>query len=263
MEKLTFLQPMWQDFIHFIPNLITAIVIFLATIQLARQASRLVLATMDKRKINKESAMLVSRLAEWAILIFGTVTALAQVNFDLTAFIAGLGILGFTVGFALQDISQNFVAGMLLLFQQPFKIGNMVEVSDQLGIVADIQIRSTTIHTLDGLLVIIPNSHVYGKKIINFSETTQRQVSIAIGVAYHTDLAKVNELLVEVARRIPGVQSTPPPIVLFKEFANNSINGTLNFWIDNNQVNYYRAIDSAIRGIKRVFEKEKINHQNQ
>ncbi|NJN94602.1 MAG: mechanosensitive ion channel family protein [Anaerolineales bacterium] len=185
--------------------------------------------------------------------------ALAQVNFDVTGFVAGLGIVGFTVGFALQDIAQNFIAGILLLIQQPFSIGDSVEVNGYGGVVTNIEIRSTTVRTWDGLLVIIPNADVYGNPITNYSKIDQRRISIIVGVAYESDLHKVDETLLAVAAGLPGVKKDPAPQVVFNEFGDPAIKATLYFWIDVSETSYFTALDAAVKRIKAAFEQEGIN----
>ena len=112
------------DLIAFIPNLIAAIIIFLATLYVSRLGVKALQAALNKRHVDPEVKLLLLLMARWSIIIFGTVWALSQVNFNVTSFVAGLGIVGFTVGFALKDIAENFVAGILLLLQQPFDIAS-------------------------------------------------------------------------------------------------------------------------------------------
>jgi len=99
-------------------------------------------------------------------LILGIIIALQQVNFNVTAFLTGVGILGFTVGFALQDVSKNFVAGLLLLLQQPFNIGETIQVAGYTGRVSAINMRATELGTHDGQIVLIPNATVFTSPIV-------------------------------------------------------------------------------------------------
>jgi small conductance mechanosensitive channel len=267
---LSGVQPMGYDFspsieriinrmVEFIPNLVVAIIIFLAALWLSRLGYNLVQRALKRRGANAEVTLLLSRLSQWAILIFGLLWALAQVKFDITGFVAGLGIIGFTVGFALKDIAENFVAGILLLIQQPFSIGDEVEVKGYTGTVINIEIRSTTVRTKDGLLVIIPNADVYDNPITNYSKIEQRRVSLVIGVAYDSDLQKVDETLQQVAAQLPGVKKEPPPQVVFSEFSDPAIKVTLYFWINVSETSYFTALDAAVKRIKIAFEQEKIH----
>ncbi len=247
------------NFVNFLPRLIVAIIIFIAAIYLGRIGFKIVDKIFTKRRVDPELVLLIARVAQWSIIIFGTVWALSQINFNVTGFVAGLGIVGFTVGFALKDIAENFVAGILLLLQQPFDIGDAVEVNGFGGTVTDIEIRSTTIRTWDGLLVIIPNASVYSNPITNFSKVHQRRVSVDVGVGYNTDLDKADQIILDVVDRLPGIRTDPEPFVVFKEFGDSSINATVYFWIDTSEAGYFGSLDGVVKGIKTAFERENID----
>ncbi len=246
--------------IFFIPNLIVAIIIFVATLYVSGLADKAVMATMRKRQLDPELTLLLGRLARWSLLVLGTIWALAEVDFDVTGFAAGLGIIGFTIGFALKDIAENFVAGVLLLWQQPFDIGDAVSVGGYSGTVTSIQIRATTVRTWEGLLVIIPNADVYSNAITNYSQIDKRRISLAVGVGYESNLAQVSEVLIEVANNLPGViKDNPAPEVAFSEFGESSINVTLYFWIHTQETDYRSTLDAAVKNIKLAFEQAGIN----
>jgi len=259
LAQISPFETILRSVILFIPKLIVAIVIFLLTLYVARLGFRFVGAALRKRRIDPELNLLLSRIAQITIIILGTIWALSTVDFDVTGFVAGLGIIGFTVGFALKDIAENFVAGVLLLLQQPFDIGDAVEAGGYSGTVTNIEIRSTTIRTWDGLLVIIPNAQVYGNPITNYSKVSQRRINLDVGVGYETDLQKANDIMLEVANKLPGIKEEPAPFVVFKEFADSSINATLYFWIDTDEAGYFGSLDAVVKGIKTAFEQEGIN----
>jgi len=187
-----------------------------------------------------------------------TIVALQQVNFDVSSFIAGLGIVGFALSFAFQDIAKNFIAGVLLLIQQPFDIGDGIEVAGVGGTVTDIEVRSTTLRTWDGKQVVIPNADVYAAIITNFSRSPRRRIEIEVGVAYDTDLEKASAVLLETVGGLDGVLDDPAPRVVFKTFADSSINGTVYFWIETAHTDVFGAQDRAVKAIKSTFEREGI-----
>jgi small-conductance mechanosensitive channel len=247
------------DLIAFIPNLFSAIIIFLATLYISRLGVRVLQAALNKRHVDPEVKLLLLLMARWSIIIFGMIWALSQVNFNVTSFVAGLGIIGFTVGFALKDIAENFVAGILLLLQQPFDIGDAVEVAGYGGTVTSIEIRSTTIRTWDGLLVIIPNADVYGNAITNYSKVNKRRINVSVGVGYETDLEKADVLIRQVIDVLPGIKDDPAPQVVFDAFGDSAINATVYFWIDTGEAGYFASLDAVVKGIKRTFEAESVN----
>ena len=151
------LQTFVQNALEFIPKLIVALIVFGVSLFLSVVAARWARRTASTKIDDEETLLLLSRLARWAVIVLGTVLALDQVDFDVTGFVAGLGIAGFTIGFALQDITRNFIAGLILLVRQPFDIGDSVEVAGYAGTVREINTRDTVLKTWDGEMVILPN----------------------------------------------------------------------------------------------------------
>ena len=259
LAQLDIFQEMINSLIAFLPKLIVAIIIFLVTLLVARIGFKLVKVALEKRRVDHEVTLLLSRATQITIIVLGTIWALSTVDFNVTGFVAGLGIAGFTIGFALKDIAENFVAGILLLVQQPFDIGDAVEAGGYSGTVTAIEIRSTTIRTWDGLLVIVPNAQVYSNAITNYSKVEQRRVSLTVGVGYESDLQRVDDVMVEVANQLPGVKDDPAPFVVFNEFGDSSINATLYFWVDTGETGYFDSLDGVVKGIKFAFDRERIN----
>jgi len=157
------------NFLKIIPDLVIAIFIFIISLYGAGLLVKYVRSAIERRKTDLEIRLVVDKITRWSIIILGTVAALQQGGFNLSAFLTGLGILGYTVGFALQDVSKNFIAGLLLLLEQPFDIGDVIEIGDFTGIVANVEIRATEIYNFDGQNVIIPNTDVFTSPITNYS----------------------------------------------------------------------------------------------
>ncbi len=247
------LRRMLASFLTFLPDLIVALLIFIASVYLAGFISKIVKATLQKRKVDNEITLLVVQVTRWGVIIFGTFAALQQVGFNATAFLTGLGILGFTVGFALQDVSKNFVAGLLLLLEQPFDIGDTIEVSGFSGTVANVELRATEIYTFDGQNVLIPNADVFTKPIKNFSRFSQRRFDFSVGVAYDSDLKLVRQTVMEVITAIPGFLPEKSPAVVFNNLGPSTIDFTVYFWVDLKIGDYLETIDRTITGIHAAF----------
>src|ERR1051325_5395837 len=150
-------------FILGIPNLLTALAIFTVSLYIARIVSNLLRRVLNRRKAPAGVTHLLAQLTLWTIMIAGMITAL-QRFFDVTAFLAGLGILGFTVGFALQDVMKNFAAGIILLLQQPFHINEVIGVKGFDGTILAIDLRSTEMQATDGRVVIRSEERRVGKE---------------------------------------------------------------------------------------------------
>ncbi|XYI03508.1 mechanosensitive ion channel family protein [Sorangium sp. So ce1128] len=128
-----------------------------------------------------------------------------------TSLLAGAGIVGLALGFAFQDLAANFIAGVYLAVRFPFREGDLIETNDTLGIAERIRIRSTTIRTLEGQAVMIPNKEIFTTKLINDSETGARRVDLSVGVSYGDDLDKVRRVALDAARQVRARDTDPVP----------------------------------------------------
>lgn len=252
------LQTMLVNFLEILPKLVAALVIFIVSLYLAGLLSKIISRAFERRNTNHEIRLLIMKIARWSVMIVGSVIALQQIGFDLSAFLAGLGILGFTLGFALQDVSKNFISGILLLIQQPFSIGDVIQVDDFIGTVADVNLRATELHTSDGQNVLIPNGDVFTSPIENYTRFPQRRVDIRVGVAYGSDLDQVRRATLEAIAGIQGLLPEPAPMVIFNNFGDSSIDLTVYFWIDLKRADYLKTIDAGIVNINAAFTAEGI-----
>lgn len=241
-----------------VTNIFVALLIFVGSVILAKSLRKMLDKMLQSRGVDPEISILLGQLLYWSILIFGIITAL-QRFFDVSAFLAGLGILGFTIGFALQEIMQNFVAGMILLVQQPFDIGNLVTVSDYTGIITAINMRTTEIEILDGRLIIIPNAQVLSNPIENYSRADKLRVDLPVGVAYDTDLDLARTAITNALPDIKGYLADPAPSIIYHTFGASSIDLTIRFWIDTKKNNLFDAKDEAVITTKRALDKASVN----
>ncbi|MDT8307852.1 MAG: mechanosensitive ion channel [Anaerolineae bacterium] len=252
------LEEIASRFLLFLPDLVAALVIFVVGIYVANLIARLVRRALLGRGVNVEAAQVITQITRWSLVVLVSITALEQVRFDLRAFIAGLGIVGFTIGFALKDISENFVAGLMLLLQRPFELGDIIEIDDFRGRVTSVSLRATEMETLDGQNIILPNGLVYTSPLINYTRAPLSRIDLDVGVAYGSDLDQVRRVAIEAAQSVPVVLSDPPPYVVFHTFADSSIELTVFYWIDGRETPQFRAKDLVLPVLKRAFENEGI-----
>jgi len=246
-----------ENFARSIPNIFTAILIVVVSIYGGSLLSRLLRRVLERHKADYGITHLLSRSLKWTIISLGVIAAL-QRFFNVTAFLTGLGILGFTIGFALQNIMQNFVSGVILLIEQPFKVGQVVNIANYDGTVLKVGLRTTEIKTLDGRITFLPNADVLAQPIINYTRADQRRIELPVGVAYDSDTAIVREVVLEEIKKVAGYMDTPEPQVLFHTFAPSSINLTIFFWVDTSMTSSLVAKDEALTLIKKGFEKNNI-----
>lgn len=253
------LEEIQRQFLLFLPRLIAALVIFVAGLYVAGLISKVVDRGLERRDVGAEGRKVVSQIVRWALIVLVVITALEQVNFDLTAFVAGLGVVGFTIGFALKDISENFVAGLLLLLQRPFELGDVVKIEDFRGRITDVTLRATEMITMDGHNVLLPNSLVYTSPIYNYTRSQLARIALDVGVGYDSDLDQVRETALEAIAALPDVLDDPEPNVVFHTFGDSSINLTILYWIDNRETRQFQASDLAVPVIKTAFERQGID----
>ena len=254
------LQEILQNTLNMLPHLIAAVVTFIITLLLSGIAARWVKQTLKLKQENPELTTLLSRLARWAVLITGTMLSLDQIDFDITSFLASLGIAGFTIGFALQDIARNFVSGILLLIRQPFEIGDAVQVAGTYsGQILDINIRDLVLKTWDGELVIIPNLDVFSNPIINYSEQTDRRRTIHIGIGYGQDISAAMQVFRKTIQETPGVLAEPTPTILAEELGDSAVTLATHFWVNQKTHGLFDVHSNVVLAINAAAEAANID----
>jgi potassium-dependent mechanosensitive channel len=173
----------------------------------------------------------VSKVTYYVLLVLFFLVALTNAGVELNKFTVVTGALGVGVGFGLQNIVNNFVSGLILLFERPIRVGDIIEISGLAGRVRRIGARSSTIHTFQDAEVIVPNSDLVVKEVINWTlSSLRRRVDISVGVAYGTDPERVISLLLELAVAHPTVINNPKPEAYFLGFGESALNFELRFW---------------------------------
>lgn len=252
-------QQLLTRFVDSLPGLIAAVVVIILTFWVAALVGRAVESGLRHRNASEQPSVLLTKISRWTVMIIGFIVALQQVGFNLTAFLTGLGIAGFTIGFALQDISKNFIAGIILLIQQPFAVGDAILVTDIGGVVEVIDLRATELHTWDGQVVLIPNASFLTNPITNYSRATRRRVDIPIGVDYASDMETVRRVALEAVQDIEGRLDDPAPQLLFQGFGDSSINLTVFYWVDTAKTDPFTAADTGMVSIYAAFNRAGIN----
>ena len=196
----------------------------------------------------------IKKLIHYSLLIFGIMIAISLIGLNLTSLAFLTGALGIGVGFGLQNIVNNFVSGLMLLFERPFKVGDMVVVDNETGTVRKIGLRSTVIETFDRSELIVPNSLFISGKVTNWTRSNKiARIRIPVGVAYGSNIERVLSLLKEAAENDPRVLSTPEPNPLFLRFGDSALEFELHSWIGD--VKDLLSVRSAIcQGIAGRFQ---------
>ena len=174
----------------------------------------------------------ISQMSHYTILFLGVLIALKAGGIDLTSFAVLGGAFGVGVGFGLQNVMNNFVSGLILLFERPIQAGDRIQTGDFLGDVEHIGIRASILRTLDGAEVIVPNGNLLSNEVINWTKSDpRRRATIPIGVAYGTDPDRVLALLREVAAGHPKVLEDPAPKAYFTAHGASSLDFEIRAWL--------------------------------
>ena len=173
----------------------------------------------------------VSSLTYYALVLIGLMVALAAAGFEMSQFALIFGALGVGIGFGLQNVVNNFVSGLILMFERPIQPGDVVEVRGTSGKVRVIGMRATTLTTFEGADVVVPNGTLLSEMLINWTlSDMDRRVDVNIGVAYGNDPRRVMDLLMEVTKATPGVTDNPEPAVIFTGFGPSSLDFGVRAW---------------------------------
>lgn len=184
-----------------------------------------------KTKMELGARQATGSIVRYALIAIGLAVILQTAGIDLTALNVLAGAVGLGLGFGLQNIVNNFISGVIILFERPIKVGDRVVVGNVEGDVVHIGGRSTTVVSNDNISIIVPNSKFITENVVNWSHNDRKvRFRIPVSVAYDTDIALVEQLLLEVANANPDVLETPPPGVRLMEFGDSGLGFELRVW---------------------------------
>ena len=189
---------------------------------------------LRRRKADRGVQDAVKKLIHYGIVLIGFLFALSMLGLGLQNFVVLLGAFGVGIGFGLQDIVNNFLSGLILLFERPIKVGDGVLIDGEYGTVIRIGMRSTVVQNLDEAELIVPNSQMISQKVTNWTLSNRRvRIVVPVGVAYGSDLEKVLAILTEAGQNHPEVLGYPKPTPYFAQFGASSLDFELRVWIAN------------------------------
>jgi small-conductance mechanosensitive channel len=206
------------------------IILALISFYLAMQASWLLQALLEtkffyRKSVDRGVRDAIKKLVHYGMVSFGFLVVLSLLGMSLQNFVVVLGAFGIGIGFGLQDIVNNFLSGLILLFERPVKVGDFVVVNEEWGVISKIGLRATVVEIIDHSEIIVPNSQLISEKVTNWTHSTRMaRLAIPVGVAYGSDVSRVMQILSEVAKQHPDAVTDPAPNVLFMEFGDSSLN---------------------------------------
>jgi len=255
------LQDLLGNAIREIPAIITALLILILTNYVAKFVRKVSRKIGSKTIRNFSLRLLFSKvcyLATWFVgIIMASVVAFPGLR--LGDIIATLGLGSVAIGFAFQDIFKNFLAGILILIEQPFQIEDQIIVGDYEGTIEQIDIRTTQIKTYQGEMILIPNSTIFTSAVQVRTAYSYRRTDLMVGVDYNTDLPKVIRILYQMIGSVDGVLKNPAHEIDIVNFGDSSIDLIVRYWSLPQQKQVRQTTTKVIVAIKKLFDQENIS----
>lgn len=251
-----FLVPLHRtlhNVISFVPRFLVALVLFAVFWGLAALVRTLVRNSLERVKhVPWAVRVLIARVAYLVTLLVGVLVALSAADVNVAAVIASLGVAGFALGFALKDILENFIAGILLLFARPFEVGDQITSGSFEGTVKDIQIRTTTLHTYDSQIVVIPNSQVFTAPVINHTRLGKRRYQVDFDTSLSADTALVEREALQAAQEEKDILDDPAPLLRMHAVDSGSdvLSWRLYFWAAPTKATEIHTVSEMLAQIK-------------
>jgi len=243
-----------------IAKVLTAVLILVVGYWLTGLAARVMEPLLVRRfKIEPNLAQLVSQWLRRLLLACLIIFSLVSVKIPLTVFAFAGGALAIGLGFGMQTILKNFVSGIILLFERPFRVGDVLDVGGQRGKVTSVGLRASVLQLWDGTETLIPNSSLLENSVSNWTYSNfQVRFAVRVGVAYGSDTRRVMQVLEETVARHGLVEKEPKPQVLFTEFADSTLNFEVRFWVDFSKANPAQVQSDLRLMIDGAFAENKI-----
>jgi small conductance mechanosensitive channel len=245
------------------PSLILKAVLFFLILFVFRILSR-VARKMVRKAINRSNLQVSVLLERTAlsmtgslVMIFGLLVALSQLGFQVAPLLAGLGVAGFIIGFALQDTLSNFASGMMILLYRPYDVGDLIETAGAMGKVENMTLVSTTILTVDHQTLVIPNSMIWGNVIKNVTAQSERRIDMVFGIGYADDIPHAERVLTEILKAHERVLDDPEPVVKLHNLGESSVDFVVRPWVKTDD--YWDVYWDITREVKIRFDAEKIS----
>ena len=250
------LYGMWVGAVALLPSLVIALVVLVITWAVARFAKNIADALTGRTTMRPSLRELIETVVSIAIWVIGLMIAATILLPGLTpaSLLAGLGIGTVAIGFAFQDIFENFLAGILIMLRKKMRIGDMIECEGIEGKVEHIALRETHVRKLSNELTIVPNSVLFKNPVRILTDDDQRRHEIVAGVSYDTDLEVARDVIRKAVESAEGVDTSKRIDVFAREFNSSSVDFTVRWWAGSKPLDMHNSRDAVIRSIKRALD---------
>ena len=249
---ISWLSERWADFML---DAVSAVVLFLlgwlAIRLIAAAVSRALTRGGKKRTLFTDFATSVTTKGCWALLI---VMVLGRLGINVGPLIAGLGVTGFILGFAFQESLGNLASGLMIAINEPFKVGDFVEIAGLSGTVVSVNIMAPVLATADNKKLVVPNKNAWGSPITNYAALGVRRIDLTVGIAYGEDIARAVDIAYAAVLSVPGVLEEPPPKVAPFSLDESSVTLVVRPWAK--VEDYWTVHAETLKAVKSAFDRE-------
>jgi len=243
-----------EFFVTYSFQVLGGIIVLILGLFAANLVARFLTNFCGKKNIDVTVTKFLVQIVKILVIVFAAIIALGNFGITIAPIIAGLSVVGFGTSFALQGPLSNYAAGITLVFTKPFKVGDIIEVAGVTGEVCDMTLARTEIITVDGTMVVVPNKHIIGEVIQNYSE--YKRLDIKVGISYSSDVGKAIDVVKDVVKREERVVREKPSKIGLLEFADSSINIYARLWCK--QKDYWDTMFSVNKAINEAFSENGI-----
>lgn len=244
------LRDLYDELVGALPLVALALILAAFGIVVATWASRGAARALGRTRADRMAVSLVARLVRVLLVVAAVLVALAVAGVPVGPALAGLGVAGIAVALAMQNILENFIAGLILLARKPFRAGDQIGSNDLEGTVEEIDLRVTRLRSFDGEMILIPNIEVFQNPIVNFTRQGARRAHLFVGVDYRDDHDSAREVIRAAVARVEGVHNEPPPEVWLAELGESSVDFELVYWTAPQRLLSRRVQDRVLAAVK-------------
>jgi small-conductance mechanosensitive channel len=251
---MTVLEKYWEGFWFLLPKIVLATLVAVAAVLVAGKIKKIVQKRISKRLEDPLLARFIAKVFQWAVIILGSAIAMHVVELGGIArgLVASAGVTGIILGFAFRDIGENLLAGILLAFSRPFKVGDTVQSDSIKGIVKSLDLRNTHIRSFDGKDIYIPNASILKNPLYNFTRDGLLRFDFVVGIDQGDDAEQARTLILQLLDRTENVLKDPASFVTVEELAVSTVNLRVYYWL-----NLFEYRGSALELKTRVINKTK------
>lgn len=249
IEQWVNIRELTTQIVEYTPKIFAALAVLLAAWILFRVLRKVF--RMAFKRVDFEEALvdlLVDKIFRYTVYIIAIIMSLDQLGLDVTTALAGVGVVGIAVGFAAQDAVGNVIAGILIFWDKPFKVGDWIETEDEYGEVTDITLRTTRIRTPRNTYVVIPNKRIIDEVLENYTKHGELRVDVPVGIAYKEDIETARKALLDSLDQVDTVLDSPEPDVIVSALGGSSVDLKLRVWIadaNRQRATYYKVTEVA------------------